>query len=132
MLLVATPWISETVRERWFSTPAFIALFPIPLMTVTALAALRLLMNSPRVLGKLCWLPFALVVTVFLLGFFGLAYSLYPYVVMDRMTIWQAASSPDSLKIILVGVAISVPAIAAYTVLAYRVFRGKASELRYA
>jgi cytochrome d ubiquinol oxidase subunit II len=51
---------------------------------------------------------------------------------MDRLTIWQAASSPAALKVILIGVAISVPAIAAYTVLAYRVFRGKASELRYA
>jgi len=34
--------------------------------------------------------------------------------------------------VILIGVAISVPAIAAYTVLAYRVFRGKAGELKYA
>jgi cytochrome d ubiquinol oxidase subunit II len=107
-------------------------LFPIPLMTVTALVAARALLNSHRVLGKLCWLPFALVVTVFMLGFFGLAYSLYPFVVMDRLTLWQAASSPDALKIILVGVAISVPAIAAYTVLAYRVFSGKARALTYA
>ena len=53
-------------------------------------------------------------------------------VVIDRLTIWQAASSPEALKIILIGVAISVPAIAAYTVLAYRVFGGKASELKYA
>jgi len=120
------------VRQRWFTMPEFIALFPIPLMTVTALLAVRWLLNSHRVLGKLCWTPFALIVTVFLLGFFGLAYSLYPYVVMDRLTIWEAASSPQALKIILVGVAISVPAIAAYTVLAYRVFRGKAGELRYA
>lgn len=132
LISVVTPIVSATVRERWFSMPAIIALFPIPLMTVTALVALRLLLNSHRVLGRLCWLPFGLMVTVFLLGFLGLAYSLYPYVVMDRMTIWQAASSPQSLKIILVGVAISVPAIAAYTVLAYRVFRGKASELHYA
>jgi cytochrome d ubiquinol oxidase subunit II len=132
LISAATPWVSVTVRERWFSMPAFIALFPIPLMTVTALLALRGLLNSHRVLGKLCWLPFALVVTVFLLGFFGLAYSLYPFVVIDRLTIWQAASSPAALKVILVGVAISVPAIAAYTVLAYRVFGGKAGELRYA
>jgi cytochrome d ubiquinol oxidase subunit II len=34
--------------------------------------------------------------------------------------------------VILIGVAISVPAIAAYTVFAYRVFRGKASALSYA
>jgi cytochrome d ubiquinol oxidase subunit II len=132
LISIATPWVSPTVRSRWFSIPEFIALFPIPLMTVTALIAARALLNSHRVLGKLCWLPFALVVTVFMLGFFGLAYSLYPFVVMDRLTIWQAASSPDSLKIILVGVAISVPAIAAYTVLAYRVFGGKAKALTYA
>jgi cytochrome d ubiquinol oxidase subunit II len=132
LISVATPWVSVTVRERWFSMPAFIALFPVPVMTVTALVATRALLNSHRVLGKLCWLPFALVVTVFMLGFFGLAYSLYPYVVMDRLTIWQAASSPEALKVILIGVAISVPAIAAYTVLAYRVFSGKARELHYA
>jgi cytochrome d ubiquinol oxidase subunit II len=132
LISIITPWVSPTVRDRWFSMPAFIALFPIPLMTVTALLALRGMLNSHRVLDKLCWIPFALIVTVFLLGFFGLAYSLYPYVVMDRLTIWQAASSPAALKVILIGVAISVPAIGAYTVLAYRVFGGKASELKYA
>jgi len=132
LISIITPLVSTTVRERWFSMPAFIALLPIPLMTVTALVALRAFLNSHRARGKLCWLPFTLMVTVFLLGFFGLAYSLYPYVVMDRLTIWQAASSPAALKVILIGVAISVPAIAAYTVLAYRVFRGKAGELRYA
>lgn len=73
-----------------------------------------------------------MIVAVFVLGFFGLAYSLYPYVVMDRLTVWQAASSPAALKVILIGTAISVPAIAGYTVFAYRVFGGKAGELRYA
>ena len=132
LISIITPIVSPTVRDRWFAMPAFIALFPIPLMTVTALLAARGMLNTHRVLGKLCWLPFALIVTVFMLGFFGLAYSLYPYVVMDRMTIWEAASSPAALKVILIGVAISVPAIAAYTVLACRVFGGKASELKYA
>ena len=83
-------------------------------------------------LGPQCWLPFVLTVSVFLLGFFGLAYSLYPFVVMDKITLWQAASAPSSLKVILVGTAITVPAIAGYTVFAYRVFWGKAGELRYA
>ncbi len=132
LISIATPWVSPTVRQRWFSIPEFIALFPIPLMTVVALLVARGSLNWNRVRGKLCWVPFAMVVTVFVLGFFGLAYSLFPYVVMDRMTIWQAASSPAALKFILVGVAISVPAIAFYTVLAYRVFGGKATELKYA
>ncbi len=51
---------------------------------------------------------------------------------IDQLTIWQAASSPAALKVILIGVCISVPAIAGYTIFSYRVFRGKATELRYA
>ncbi|MES2886652.1 MAG: cytochrome d ubiquinol oxidase subunit II [Pseudomonadota bacterium] len=133
LISIATPLISETVRERWFSMPAFIALLPIPLITVLALLGLRALLNSSRVLSdKMCWLPFTLVIVVFVLGFFGLAYSLYPFVVIDRLTLWQAASSPASLKVILFGCAFAVPAIAGYTVFAYRVFSGKATELRYA
>ena len=73
-----------------------------------------------------------LLILVFVLGFLGLAYSIYPYVVIGRMTIWQAASSPEALKVILIGVCISLPAIAGYTVFTYRVFRGKTGELTYA
>lgn len=131
MISLATPWASETVRERWFSMPAFIALLPIPLTTALALGAVRALLNSSRIRGKLCWVPFVLVIAVFVLGFFGLAYSLYPYVVMDRLTLWEAASATNSLVVILIGAAITVPAIIGYTIFAYRVFWGKATPLSY-
>ena len=42
LISIATPWISPTVRDKWFSVPAFIALFPIPLMTVVALLGARI------------------------------------------------------------------------------------------
>jgi cytochrome d ubiquinol oxidase subunit II len=132
LISIATPWVSTSVRERWFTMPEFIALLPIPLATVTALAVLRWLLGTERVLGRLCWLPFVLIVSVFLLGFIGLAYSVYPFVVMDRLTIWQAASAPESLALIAIGCAITVPAIIGYTIFAYRVFWGKARELTYA
>ena len=129
---LATPWASETVRERWFSLPEFIALAPIPLVTLAALVALWLLLRQPqRVVGSACWVPFALAVGVFLLAAAGLAYSLFPYVVMDRLTVWQAASSTDALIVILIGAGISVPAILAYTIFSYRVFGGKATLLTY-
>ena len=118
LISLTTPWISPTIRARWFVLPELFALLPIPLISALALLALRALLNSHRVLGKLCWLPFALTVLVMLLAFFGLAYSLYPSVMMDRMTIWQAAAAPKSLQFILVGCAITVPVILAYTVLA--------------
>jgi cytochrome d ubiquinol oxidase subunit II len=132
LISLATPWVSETVRNRWFSMPAFIALLPIPLMTLAALVGARVVLNSREVLGKLCWMPFALVVSVFLLGAIGLAYSLFPYVVIDRLTVWQAASATESLAVIAFGCAFTVPAIAGYTVFSYRVFRGKAKALSYA
>jgi cytochrome d ubiquinol oxidase subunit II len=133
VISLATPLVSATVRDRWFALPQLIGLAPIPLATAAALAALRVLLHRPaRVTGAWCWVPFALVVMVFVLAGMGLAYSLYPYVVMDRIDVWQAASSPAALKFILVGVCISVPAILVYTVFAYRVFHGKATALRYA
>ena len=132
LISMATPWISATVRERWFSLPEIIALMAIPLMTGVSLFAVLAVLKTRQVLGPLCWLPFALLILVFVLGFLGLAYSIYPYVVLDQLTLWQAASSPAALKVILFGACISVPAIAGYTVFSYRVFRGKTGELKYA
>jgi cytochrome d ubiquinol oxidase subunit II len=132
LISLATPAVSTTVRAKWFSMPEFIALLPIPIMTLMALLGARAMLNSHRVRGKVCWLPFALVVAVFLLGAIGMAYSLFPYVVMDRLTIWQAASATESLAVIGIGCAVTVPAIIGYTVFSYRVFWGKARELSYA
>jgi cytochrome bd ubiquinol oxidase subunit II len=132
LVSLATPVVSDTVRDRWFSMPEFIALLPIPIVTATALVTARVVLNSRMVLGPLSWLPFAGTVAVFLFGAVGLAYSLFPYVVMDRLTVWQAASATESLVVIAIGCAITVPAIVGYTIFSYRVFRGKAVALRYA
>ncbi len=50
---------------------------------------------------------------------------------VDRVTIWEAASAPESLMVILVGAAVVLPAILGYTIYVYRVFRGKAQPLSY-
>jgi cytochrome d ubiquinol oxidase subunit II len=68
---------------------------------------------------------------IFILCFDGLAYSFYPYIVPDQLKIVDAASSPESLKMILVGALIVIPVLIGYTFLAYRIFHGKAKELSY-
>jgi cytochrome bd-type quinol oxidase subunit 2 len=65
------------------------------------------------------------------LAFFGLAYGIFPDIVIGRMTLWEAAISTASLNIVLVDVAITLPVIVADTVFTYRVFRGKARALTY-
>ncbi len=128
LVSIVTPLVSATVRERWFAFPNVLALLPVPLTTAGLLLALRALLNSHRVSGpdgKLCWLPLSLAIAIMVLGALGMAYSLYPYVVLDQLTVWQAASAPSSLKMILAGAAISLPAIVG-------VFGGKARPLDYA
>lgn len=77
------------------------------------------------------WVPFALVVGVFILAFHGIAYSLFPYLVPNQLTLWQGAASSESLHIILIGVIFVLPTILAYTAFSYRVFWGKTQLLRY-
>jgi cytochrome d ubiquinol oxidase subunit II len=52
-------------------------------------------------------------------------------VVPEKLTIWQAAAAPESLFIIFVGACFVLPVIVAYSALAYWVFRGKATTLKY-
>ena len=129
---LASPLVSHTVFERWFAMPQFIGLLPIPVACAVAFYAALHVTSRPKVLAAgYGWVVFASTVLIFVMSFIGLAYSLYPYIVIDRLTIWQAASATESLQFILVGVAITLPAIVGYTIYMYRVFWGKASELSY-
>ena len=62
---------------------------------------------------------------LFALSYAGLGISMWPYVVPQSITIWQAASPANSQLFMLVGVAVLMPLILGYTGWAYWVFRGK-------
>jgi len=62
---------------------------------------------------------------LFALSYAGLGISMYPYIVPQSITIWQAASPENSQIFMLFGVAVLVPLILGYTAWAYWVFRGK-------
>ncbi|GKS88258.1 cytochrome d ubiquinol oxidase subunit II [Acidovorax sp. SUPP2539] len=129
---LATPLVSHTVFEKWFALPQLFVLLPIPLACAAALFAIHHVLHTPRIVNAgYGWIVFVATVAVFLLAFFGLAYSLYPYIVIDRITVWQAASATESLAVVAVGVGITLPAIVAYTIFMYRVFWGKAKALTY-
>ncbi len=129
---LATPLVSPNVFEKWFALPQFIGLLPIPVACAAAFyAALHVTGRENVVQAGYGWVVFAATVLIFVLAFLGLAYSIYPYIVIDRLTVWQAASAHESLVVIFVGVAITLPAIIVYTVFMYRVFWGKAGALSY-
>lgn len=126
------PWINSDVFDKWFSFPEVFLLFPIPLVcTVLFIICDRYLSTMPHRDDMGSWIPFVCAALIFFLCFQSLAYSYFPYVVPGQMTIWQAASAPESLKFILVGAVIVVPTILLYTAFSYRVFWGKTRELHY-
>jgi len=122
-----TPLMSETIRMKWFDFPRTLALMLLPAATLAlGVGVWIILRRLGRGATRAEWAPFAGSVAIFTLAFAGLAYSLFPYLVMDRMTIWQAAAHPSALNFILVGALVVVPMIIAYTAFSHRVFRGKA------
>lgn len=129
---LATPLVSPRIWDRWFSFPSILYLSPLPLLSLAGLWLLwRSFTHLPGENDRWAWVPFVTALSLFTLAFLGLAYSFYPYVVPEKLTIWEAASAPESLFIILIGAIFVVPTILAYTALAYWVFRGKAKALRY-
>ncbi|MGZ9029860.1 MAG: cytochrome d ubiquinol oxidase subunit II [Burkholderiaceae bacterium] len=133
---IATPLVSPRIFDKWFSLTVLPFLLPVPVATALLFFVIdRSLRRLPKRLPEGnehgAWIPFASTVGIFILAFGGLAYSLFPYLVIDRITIWQAASAPESLMFILVGTAIVLPAILGYTAYAYRVFWGKTRALDY-
>jgi cytochrome bd-type quinol oxidase subunit 2 len=51
-----------------------------------------------------------------------------PYVVPEKIMIYEAASAPECLFIILIGPCIVSPTIMGYTILSHVIFRGKADR----
>ncbi len=129
---VATPLVSPRIFTKWFSLPEILFLSPLPITAgLLAMAVFIALSHLPDSRDRFRWVPFAGSAGIMVLAFFGLAYSFYPFIVPDRLTIYAAAAAPESLAIILFGALIVVPVIIAYSAFAYWVFRGKAGELRY-
>ena len=129
---LASPLVSPRIFEKWFSFPEAILLAPLPIMSALLVGLLWIALRKlPTKDDSWAWFPFVCSIVLFTLSFFGLAYSFYPYVVPEQITIYEAASAPESLFIILVGTVFVLPTIMGYTVLAYTVFRGKATDLSY-
>jgi cytochrome d ubiquinol oxidase subunit II len=128
----ATPFVSTRIFDKWFAWPEVLWLSPMPVASLGLVAVIWLaLRHLPERGGYLAYVPFSAASLLFLLGFLGMAYSFFPFIVPDRLTIAEAASAPESLRIILWGVVFVLPAILGYTALSYRIFRGKAVPLSY-
>lgn len=75
----------------------------------------RMLHSSPRTTA----LPFVLVLLIFFIVLSGLAYSFFPYLILDDVTIWDAAASTSSLQLVLSATIVALPVAVIFNVWVY-------------
>ncbi len=119
------PFLSEDIARRWFSWPNIAYLSPVPLLV--AATAYGLWRNVRHPSGREI-APFLLAMVLFLLGFLGLAISLWPNLIPPDISIWEAAAPRSSQLFLLVGMLILLPVLLCYVAYTYWVFRGKIAE----
>jgi len=120
-----TPFLDPALMERWFSWPNIALLWPVPLLVIAIACGFFASIAAAREV-----LPFLMVSLLFLVSYGGIAISVYPFIVPRAVTVWQAAAPDKSLGFLLVGAAVLVPIILAYTGYSYWVFRGKVGAER--
>ena len=120
---LATPFLSIQYAQRWFAWPSMILTAPVPI----AVAAVTVLLLR-SLANRQDYRPFFLSLALFALSYAGLGISMWPYIVPQSITIWQAASPENSQVFMLFGVAVLIPLILGYTAWAYYVFRGKVNS----
>lgn len=116
-----TPLADAEIAKRWFSAPLLYRLLPVPVLVV--FVALLMFRAIRRRYGVA---PFLLALLLVLLGYVGLIVSVWPYAIPNSVTLWAAAAPHSSQVFTLIGAAIILPIILAYTAAGYWVFRGKA------
>lgn len=132
LISLVNVWLNPSVYHKWFSYPLVMFVLLIPLACLLLFVGLEVLLNRlPKANDKHAAVPFIIAVGIYILCFSGLAFSFFPDIVPNQLTIWQAASAPEALSFIFVGAVIVIPVIIAYTIFSYKVFSGKATELKY-
>ncbi|MEY3973921.1 MAG: hypothetical protein RIS59_282 [Pseudomonadota bacterium] len=131
---VATPLVSPRILEKWLALDAAPWMLALAVLVGAGVVGLSrwLARFEPARDDSRAWLPLAVTVGLFLLSGAGLAYSAFPYLVIDQLTLWDAAASDDTLRMILLGVVIILPPIILYSAFSYRIFGGKTTHLEEA
>jgi cytochrome d ubiquinol oxidase subunit II len=123
---LATPFLEGKYHQRWFEWPG---LMVTAIMPFAFGAAALTAWHGIRRGGD--FLAFIATLAMFALTMVGLAISIWPDVIPGRVSIWQAAAPASSQLFLLVGAAILIPLILAYTAWSYWVFRGKVGDHGY-
>ena len=123
MVSIKTPLEYPQIAQKWFSYPNIFLLLPIPFITLFCWVKIFTSLNKNR-----DYQPFILTVLIFILSFIGLGYSLWPYIIVNDLTIWDLSAPDKSLQLVFITLMVSFPIVLGYTFFVYKLFKGKVLE----
>jgi cytochrome d ubiquinol oxidase subunit II len=124
LVSLTMPLMNSDIKALWFSLPNFLFLQPMPVLSVVFFVMLWRDLSA----GQREYRPFLLTLGIFLMNYIGIGVSTWPWLVPFRVSLWDAAAAPESQSLLLVGTAVLLPIVLAYTAYCFWVFRGKASH----
>lgn len=108
------------LAQRWFGGPQAFLTVIIPLgFIVSVICSFKAIKSNAE------FKPFIFGILIFVTGFSGLAFSVWPNVIPGSISLQEAAAAPASLTLVLIGAIVFLPVILGYTAYVYWVFRGK-------
>jgi cytochrome d ubiquinol oxidase subunit II len=125
---ILTPIQEPEIYRRWFEANHFVMLLPVPIITFYCICRCWISLGNSMIGKGKDYAPYLYTSAIFILSFFGLGISFWPYLVPYQITIWQAAAAPNSQFFILIGVVLILPVILLYTGFVYKVFWGKTTD----
>jgi len=110
------------IMYRWTNMSGLASVVLLWLLMLTCFVFIELALDrlSTTSGAGLTVLPFVCCVLLFLSMLLGLAYGLFPYLILDVMTIWDAAADAASLRLVLAAAMVAAPVLLLFNVLAYR------------
>lgn len=126
-LVVISIWMPLTdakIFARWYSFPTIFYLTPFPI--ITGIVIYLVWKNLTTLTNE--YKPFIYSIIIFLCSYAGIGISVYPYIIPNYLSIWEASAPFTTLRFILIGVLIMLPLLLGYTGYAYYIFRGKADD----
>ena len=131
MIAVVSTWVpalADSPAQRWgldypnVDWSRLLIFSPVPILVGFSFWRLVRAIRGTAIYSAYSWS-----VALFLLSYIGLLIGFYPYLIPYSLTIDETAAAPNAQALLLVGAAIMLPVILAYTAYVYWVFRGKVS-----
>jgi len=127
-LSIALGLANPAIFYKWSSTTSLVLAAPVWFLMLTCFVGIDMLLGRALVpkYRTLSWMPFTLCLILFTCMLGGLSYSMFPFVILDNMTIWDAASASSSLRLVLAATIIAVPVMVIFNLMSYRTLFGRA------